>query len=96
MSEEKDTRKREKIRKWSDGASEPKTKETKESKQTKFVIDVGDANLDADQIQEIKNNLLKESISLLGNTLNADGEPVRPRITSESLSWTFSMSFSMG
>jgi hypothetical protein len=91
-------RKRERAVRRIDSPMEPRTVETKTGKQTKFVLDVGDIEADADQIEELRSSILKNSIQLLRdrNIRAASGEALRPKIGVELFSVSFSVSFSLG
>lgn len=91
-------KKRERSVKRVDNPMEPSRVETKKSKQTKFILDVGDIVATPDEIEELRSKILKNSIDLLRNGAirSERGEEIRPKIGVEAFSVSFSASFSLG
>ncbi|CAN5566547.1 hypothetical protein BH10BAC5_BH10BAC5_20100 [soil metagenome] len=91
-------KKRERTKNSVDNPTDPKTRETKQGKQTKFVLDVGDMVATPEQIEAIKSSILKNAMVELKkiNVAGVKGDAIRPKIGAEFFSLSFSMSFSLG
>lgn len=91
-------RKKERAVRRVDNPTEPHTVETKKGKQTKFVLDIGNVEVDQDQVEELRSEILRNSIQLLKSRglTTATGEAPRPKIGVELFSVSFSVSFSLG
>jgi len=91
-------RKKERSRKKVDNPTDPHTVETKKGKQTKFVLDVGDIAFTPDQLEEVRSDILKNSLKLIRDKhlTSLSGAEVRPKIGVEEFSVSFSVSFSLG
>lgn len=91
-------RKKERSVRRVDNPTEPHTVEKKQGKQTKFLLDIGVVNIDPDEVEELRSEILRSSIQLLKTRgfKNLSGESPRPKIGVESFSVSFSVSFSLG
>lgn len=86
-------RKRQRIRK----EPTPPRHETKQEKQTKFIISAGELAATPEQLEEIKSTLLKNAVAALGRYRTPAGDALaRPNIDVEFFSLSFSLSFSLG
>ena len=93
MAERKKERKRQKV----EDPVEPRSRETKQGNQTKFVIGVDNLKATPDEIDNIKSALLKQAVTQLKDFRSTKGGVLeRPNIGVEFFSLSFSLSFSLG
>ena len=78
------------------GEPAPRRQETRQDKETRFIIAAKDLAAQPEEIEQIKSALLKNAVSTLKNFRTAEGAVVQPEISAAFFSLSFSLSFSLG